>query len=52
LILVSIAFSFFWVEGLSFMRTVIKTMNRATTAATKRMLIVDKSKENMKWSHK
>ena len=37
-------FSFFSVVGLSFMRTVIKTMNRATTAAIKRMLVVDKSK--------
>jgi len=36
--------SFFSVEGFSFMRTMTKTMNRATTAAIKRMLVRDKSK--------
>jgi len=36
-------FSLVSVEGLSFRRTVIKKMNRATTAAVMRMLIVDKS---------
>jgi len=51
LISVSIAFSFVSVEGLSFIRTVIKTINRATTAAIKRMLVVEKSKENMTGSH-
>jgi len=42
LILVS-KFSLVSVEGLSFRRTVIKKMNRATTATVMRMLIVDKS---------
>jgi len=36
--------SFSSVEGLSFMRTVIKAINRAITTANKRMLVVDKSK--------
>jgi len=47
LISVSIALSLVSVEGFSFMRTVIKRINRATTATPKKMFMGDKSKENM-----
>lgn len=43
-------FPFFSVDGLSFMRSVMKKMNNPTTATVKMMFVVERSKETM-FSH-